>query len=448
MGYDTTLEVDGRVVAMWRKHASHIPRLLFRHDQLIIEVGVGWRGRTKVAFQATAGQIQENLEVSGLGWHATVAAYSRIRVNAFAAGLVMSEAWGYGESPRDSFEDDVDGFKSLPAVEDLEALSLVFSWQWKKPKPDSDGIPKIFERIKFDEPLDAYGDLLMDLYATAKEVPDVNGAAAVRAMESWIALNYDAPLLAWPMLICLLLRHLDSDTSVVFDLTDDADAHDAHSVEEAKEYANSYWLNASTNLSNFAETLGHLFSVLASFDSRLGKQFWFARAADLMGQLEKVNDPASSVSTKARGDALEALVEAIMRIEEPQLQIIEKNFRTREEEIDLLLANSLSDPFWAGLDSPLIMVECKNWRESNRPGVGELRVLESKMGDRRSICKIGIFISVSGFSDTFMTRLKSIQSDGGMIFAVTGEDLSKIISEKVRLTDWLKVDGLRQSLRG
>ncbi len=37
MGYDTTLFVDGRVVAMWRKHASPLPRLLYRHDQAVIK---------------------------------------------------------------------------------------------------------------------------------------------------------------------------------------------------------------------------------------------------------------------------------------------------------------------------------------------------------------------------------------------------------------------------
>jgi hypothetical protein len=157
------------------------------------------------------------------------------------------------------------------------------------------------------------------------------------------------------------------------------------------------------------------------------------RQVDHVGVLGHVEETGGVWTVRPVGDALPGHQHA---------------FKTREEEIDLLLANDLADPFWTGLSSPIIMVECKNWKESNKPGVAELRVLESKMADRRSICKIGIFISMSGFSDTFMTRLKAIQSDGGMIFAVSGDDLFKIVTDKIKLSDWLKIDGLRQSLRG
>jgi Holliday junction resolvase-like predicted endonuclease len=333
-------------------------------------------------------------------------------------------------------------------VVDLEALGRIYALEWANPQSESDGVPKIFEEILYDSPIEMSSQAIHEVYRAGVNIPGLDGAPAARAIESWIALYRDAPLLAWPMLICLLLRHLEPSALVVFDLSDDAQASEADNLEAAHAYVDNYWLDASASLSGFADTLGRLFSVLASFDSRLGRQFWFARAADLLGQLKRANASGTSLPTKARGDALESLVEAIMRIEEPELQIIEKNFRTQEEEIDLLLANGMSDPFWTGMGSPLIMVECKNWKEPNKPGVAELRVLESKMADRRSICKIGIFISVSGFSDTFMTRLKAIQSDGGMIFAVTGDNLSKLVEEKIRLTDWLKVDGLRQSLRG
>jgi hypothetical protein len=47
------------------------------------------------------------------------------------------------------------------------------------------------------------------------------------------------------------------------------------------------------------------------------------------------------------------LIEALLRTEEPELEVIERNFRTREEEIDVLVANGLEDPFWIAHGSPL-----------------------------------------------------------------------------------------------
>jgi hypothetical protein len=37
MGFDTYLYIGDRVALQWRKHASPLPRLLFRYDQLRIE---------------------------------------------------------------------------------------------------------------------------------------------------------------------------------------------------------------------------------------------------------------------------------------------------------------------------------------------------------------------------------------------------------------------------
>jgi hypothetical protein len=126
------------------------------------------------------------------------------------------------------------------------------------------------------------------------------------------------------------------------------------------------------------------------------------------------------------------------------VRVVEKNLRTEEEEIDLVLSNGLSDPFWSTLTSPIIFVECKNW--SKKAGVPELRVFESKMRDRAAICRIGIFVSRSGFTSTFMTRLKAIQADVGMIFAIDGIELAELVSSKRRITDWLREEGLRRSL--
>jgi hypothetical protein len=100
--------------------------------------------------------------------------------------------------------------------------------------------------------------------------------------------------------------------------------------------------------------------------------------------------------------------------------------------------------FWVAHGSPLILVECKNWTE--KPGMPELRIFESKIRDRGALCKIGIFVSVSGFTKTFLKRLKKFRSADGVIFAIDGADLEWIVTSKMRLTDWLREEGIRRSL--
>jgi hypothetical protein len=268
-----------------------------------------------------------------------------------------------------------------------------------------------------------------------------NPFAAARAAEVLATLDRDAPLLVWPMILSIFFYSLPPDTSVVLDITEAAAEHDEISPHV---YASQYWTQATEGLSGAAQTLGRLFSVLSSFDSRLSREFWFARATDLLSRLRLLRDSGDASSTKERGDALESLFDALMRTEEPELRVIEKNFRTTEEEIDILASNGLTDPFWVAHGSPLILVECKNWTE--KPGVPELRIFESKIRDRGALCKIGIFVSISGFTKTFLKRLKKFQSADGIIFVIDGSDLERIVTSKMRLTDWLREAGIRRSL--
>jgi Holliday junction resolvase-like predicted endonuclease len=242
--------------------------------------------------------------------------------------------------------------------------------------------------------------------------------------------------------MCTLLRHLPSAARVVYVLTEDATEDGVATVADGQRYVARYWESASSSLVSTAQTMGRLFGVLASFGNELSTHFWFARAADLYGRMASLAGD-DDITKRARGDLLEELVDALVRTEEPELRVVEKNFRTREEEIDLVVSNGLSDPFWMAQNSPLIMVECKNWRQKS--GVQELRVLESKIKDRSAICKIGVFVSFSGFAQTFIDRLKTFQESGGMIFAVSGDDLRGIIDKKIRLTEWLRGDGLMRA---
>lgn len=447
MGFDTYLEVDGEILLQWRKHTAFQPRLLFRHDQIVVEARTDdagsddYRPSFRVAYEATAADVLTNLEQSGLGWHAAVAAYGETRIEGTAGGIVLGQAFAEGGSTEEA-ESRLASFLANPPVRDLEHLGRFLAHRWRDPDVVE---VELFRELTYDGLIDSISQVSMEVFRHSMDMEGIDAALAVRGTESWAVLYREAPLLAWPILICTLLKHLPPTTLIVYDISEAADQENPASVEEARAFADEYWRWSSEALSGVAKSMGRLFSVLASFDSKLGRDFWFARAADLLGRLDALADATDDVTSKARGDALEALADAIIRTEEPELQVVEKNFKTKEEEIDLIVANSLKDPFWVAQHSPLVVIECKNWR-TEKPGVAECRIFESKMQDRGALCRVGIFVSMYGFSKTFLERLKSIQREGGVIFAVTGDDLKALVASKTRLTEWLAGPGVVRSL--
>ncbi|MFD9244727.1 restriction endonuclease [Streptomyces sp. NPDC059556] len=396
------------------------------------------QGQYKVKFRATVGEVLLTLETAGLGWNAAVAAYSAVRVERGAGtASVISESLTAEMDAADT-EKRVEEFTRVPPEADLRYLQELLKHQVGGQSES------ILDALNYEDEVPHPFHLSFSSYREMRKL-GLKGAAEVsRAVESLLYLRIDAPLLAWPLIICVYLGCLDPDAIVELDLSDDAaDQVMAENENDAKEYAANYWTESASALAGTAQSLGRLFGVLSAFDGSLSREFWFARAAELLGQIRAMNE-AGSETTKKKGDALEGLMESLLRTEDPELRVIEKNFRTAEEEIDVLVSNGLKDPFWSSQGSPLILIECKNWR--SRVGVPELRVFESKMRDRGALCRIGIFVSLAGFSRPFLDRLKSFQETGGIIFALDGGDVTQLVSEKMRVSEWLRVNGMRRAL--
>ncbi|MER7642715.1 restriction endonuclease [Streptomyces sp. NPDC126522] len=443
MGYDTFLEIGGKHTFMWRKHASELPRMLFRFDQLHVEY-IGdqkyARGQFSVIFRGTVRDSLEVLADSGLGWNAAVSAYAATRVDqGQAAGAFIGNGVSDG-LPWEEVLRREEEFVKGSAEDDLLHLGQLMVEQIND---DSDEVV-ILDDLNDSESLPNPGNAAFKAYTEAIKYGIDGKFKLMRAVESLSFLQRDAPLLAWPLAVCVFLKSLPPDVVMELDLSDDAAEFSmADTEQQARSYAANYWENSSRELARTAQSLGRLFGVLSSFDGALSEEFWFARSSELMRRLRDLNQE-SIVHTKARGDALEGLVEALLRTEGAELTVVEKNFRTAEEEIDILASNGLKDPFWVSQGSPLVLIECKNWK--TKVGVPELRIFESKLRDRGALCKIGIFVSLSGFRKTFLERLKSFQETGGIIFAVDGHDIEEMIANKQKMTEWLRSTGLRKAL--
>ncbi|WP_329552925.1 restriction endonuclease [Streptomyces sp. NBC_00696] len=443
MGYDTSLEIGDKYTFMWRKHASELPRTLFSYNQLQIQpiedLGSG-EARYSVKFTGTVRQSLEALTSYGLGWKAAVSAYAAIRVErGQATWSLMAESRSTDDW--EQIKEKLEQFSKIPAEVDLLHLGQLML---KQIENDADEIV-LLDGLTNEENLpNAFTDAFK-AYTEASVYDPARKHEILRAAESLVHLQRDAPLLAWPLIVCVLLWCLPPDAPMELDLSDDAaDLSLAGTEEDARTYAAQYWHDSSKALAGTAQSLARLFGVLSSFDGELSGEYWATRAAELLHRLRELNENPDLYTTKLRGDALESLVEALLRAEGNGLTVVEKNFRTTEEEIDILVSNNLADPFWVAQGSPFMLIECKNWKD--KVGVPELRVFESKLQDRNALCRIGIFVSLSGFKKTFLERLKHFQATGGIIFAIDGADLEQVVTSRQRLTDWLRQDGIRKAL--
>ena len=111
--------------------------------------------------------------------------------------------------------------------------------------------------------------------------------------------------------------------------------------------------------------------------------------------------------------------------------------RTTNEENDIVCLNQSNHPFWSrqGL---VMLVECKDYGKK-RPGDNERGRLERKIRSRQGQSTVGIFVSPSGFSKTFMLPKEITPVPGGpppVIIPIDRQGLWSWVESFDRLT-WL-----------
>lgn len=132
---------------------------------------------------------------------------------------------------------------------------------------------------------------------------------------------------------------------------------------------------------------------------------------------------------RQKGKALEELLAALFA-SIPGFTVIERNYHTATEEIDLVLRNASDDPFWRGMGS-LILVEAKNW-QSQRVGKNEYVHFYRKLENRGGHCTLGFLICTERFAETFhQERLRDGKSPL-RIAPIDGEDLRRLVEAEDR----------------
>lgn len=438
MGWDTYLTVGGDPVTSWRKQSVPTPAILFRYTDLIVD---DTGDRPVVRFETSASRALDNLAVLGFGWNLLLADYTASRewvggALACMHGEFMARA---ERSDLSDAHERIEALRAVPPLDELDALGrrLVADVHGVEMPVDemSKFIPEradsALEAIFEDAPLGISPMHVADLARSA------GTRELARPLEYVLSVRWDSPLASWIFGILILLHSLPGHEAVTLDLSDDAYER-GYDGTTPKEYADAYWAEARESLAQTARFYGRVFSDLAAADDEVAVPLRFARIESLLASAS-----ATGLTNSEKGLLLEDLIGEVVQLSDG-LEVLEKRVRHDDEELDLVLRNDLKDSFWLALNSPLVVVESKNW--SSRVGTDELRVLESKIKDRESLCRVGIFVSLNGFSRPFLQRVRKIQAQGTVVFPVDGDDIAGIARSNMPLDVWLKDVGLRRIL--
>jgi CheY-like chemotaxis protein len=137
---------------------------------------------------------------------------------------------------------------------------------------------------------------------------------------------------------------------------------------------------------------------------------------------QTVHDP------QLKGDLLELVMFLLFRTI-PGFEHAQLDRQNALEEIDVIVQNSSTDPFWQK-EGSYVLIECKNW--SARVGVPELKLFRQKIEDRFGRSALGFMIAMGGYAET--TKVEEWTRRGGqsLVVLLTRDDLDALIATRDR----------------
>jgi len=231
---------------------------------------------------------------------------------------------------------------------------------------------------------------------------------------------FDYPEIISLMYTRLVLDATPQDQRITLDISDLAE-----SAEEVKQM----YSQLALSLAEKVHLYNRVFKVLSEREEDVRERFAKTKARSLLGQLSHAK------SKDKKGKLLEELMSIIFE-SHPGLDVVERRYSTGDEEIDLIVKNNLSKPFWLGLSSPMFFVECKNWQKA--VGVKELRDFELKIQNHHPLVRLGFFVAPGGFSRECITELQRASRGEYVIVLINMKALSQFVDSGLNVPDWLE----------
>lgn len=130
-----------------------------------------------------------------------------------------------------------------------------------------------------------------------------------------------------------------------------------------------------------------------------------------------------------KGQQLEDLV-ALLFKSIPGFERTQTNRKSLDEQIDIIIPNESTDPFWQQAQSQYFLGECKNW--SKPVGPTELDSFRLDIKRRFGRCRLGFFIGIGGFTQGFQTRLAASREDNVLIVTLDADQLGELVDSRDR----------------
>lgn len=173
-----------------------------------------------------------------------------------------------------------------------------------------------------------------------------------------------------------------------------------------------------------------------TFDALRGGKSTIGRELRRRGLVDAWRSARSARSNQEKGRSLETFFSALVECSHG-LTVLDTRLRTQDQEIDLVLKNAVERGFWTALQSPVILVECKNW--SDPVGIPEARVFESKLRELGSHGRLGVFLAMNGVTSAFSSHLGKLRRDGLYPVVIGREDVDILLGgADVGVIDWLE----------
>lgn len=231
---------------------------------------------------------------------------------------------------------------------------------------------------------------------------------------------FDYPEIISLMYTRLVLEATPKKHKITLDLSDITE-----SVEEVKLMHSEL----AITLSEKVHLYNRVFKILSEREEDVRERYAKTKTRSLTVQLSNTR------KKNVKGKLLEEMISTIFE-GHPGFEIVERRYSTGDEEIDLIVKNNLSKPFWLGLSSPMIFIECKNWQKP--VGTKELRDFEIKLQNHRPLVRMGFFIAPGGFSRECITELRRASRTDYTIVLIDMKAISHFMNSSLSVPNWLE----------
>ncbi len=130
-----------------------------------------------------------------------------------------------------------------------------------------------------------------------------------------------------------------------------------------------------------------------------------------------------------KGKQLEDLV-ALLFKSIPGFERTQTDLKSLDEQIDIVVPNESTDPFWQQAQSQYFLGECKHWSKPVDPK--EIDSFRLDIKRRFGRCRLGFFIAIGGFTKGFHSRLEAAREDDVLIVTLEAAQVNELVEARDR----------------